>query len=269
MRMLVEKLSGEKVHIFKPGEQTGDADTAQIPTDSAAPSPPNQAPEKVGWGVEYDFREINAEKEYTSFQSSGLIKTADGKALSFDVSLEMSRERIDVTSLSIREGDAKVADPLVINFNGNAAALTESKIDFDLNADGQAERISFVRSGSGFLVLDNNKDGIVNDGSELFGPTTGNGFAELAQLDDDGNGWIDEADKAYADLGIWTRTEGGANVLQGLQASNVGAIYLQSTATSFDLKNSSNETDGVIQSTGVYLKEDGGAGTVQQVDLVS
>jgi hypothetical protein len=46
------------------------------------------------------------------------------------------------------------------------------------------------------------KDGRVNDGRELFGPITGDGFAELAAYDDDGNNWIDENDGIYDNLSI-------------------------------------------------------------------
>lgn len=267
MRLIVEKLSGEKVHIFKPQEQSNEetesAPSADTPAETGEPA------RQVGWGVEYDYEEIHAESERTAFAAFGIVKTADGKEIAFDVSLEMSRERIDITRLSMREGDAKPVDPLVINFNGNAAALTESKIDFDLDADGNKDSISFVRSGSGFLVLDKNKDGVVNDGTELFGPTSGDGFAELAAYDHDRNGWIDEGDNVYQDLSIWTRTDTGENLLRDLKSSNVGAIYLHSTATPFDLKDTQNHTDGAVKSTGIYLSESGGAGTIQQVDLVT
>lgn len=44
---------------------------------------------------------------------------------------------------------------------------------------------------------------LVNNGSELFGPTNGNGFQELAEYDKDGNGWIDENDEIFGSLKIW------------------------------------------------------------------
>jgi hypothetical protein len=57
----------------------------------------------------------------------------------------------------------------VINFNGKAPALTEKKFSFDLDSDGKEDQISFVGSDSGFLAVDLNDDGLVNDGKELFG----------------------------------------------------------------------------------------------------
>jgi len=64
----------------------------------------------------------------------------------------------------------------------------------DLDANGVTEKISFVGSGGGFLALDKNSDGVVNDGRELFGAATGQGFKELAEYDSDNNNWINEND---------------------------------------------------------------------------
>ena len=71
--------------------------------------------------------------------------------------------------------------------------LSDQTFYFDLDADGEEEEISMLK-GSGYLALDKNEDGIINDGSELFGTGNGDGFADLARYDEDGNGWIDEND---------------------------------------------------------------------------
>lgn len=51
-----------------------------------------------------------------------------------------------------------------------------------------------VRPGGVFLALDKNGDSVINDGKELFGAATGQGFKELAIYDSDKNYWIDEND---------------------------------------------------------------------------
>lgn len=84
----------------------------------------------------------------------------------------------------------------------------------DLDADGMEDQISFVLPGSGFLALDLNGDGRINDGRELFGPETGDGFAELARYDEDGNQWIDENDPVFERLRIWTKDAEGRDVLR-------------------------------------------------------
>jgi hypothetical protein len=180
--------------------------------------------------------------------------------------MKMEREYFTQTNISIREGDA-LTDPLVINFGGSAADLTDVKFSFDLNADGTNEEISFVTHGSGILVFDKNQDGVANDGSELFGPTTGQGFVELAVHDADNNAWIDEADAIYNALRVWTKDSSGADTLLTLKEANVGAIYLGSVDTQFDVKDSQNALQGRIQESGVYLTEEGEARTIQQLDI--
>ncbi len=129
-------------------------------------------------------------------------------------------------------------------------------------------RSSKLGAGSGFLALDKNGDGIINDGSELFGALTGNGFAELAKYDQDGNGWIDEADEIFNKLLIWQKDEQGNDVLRGLGAAGVGAIYLGSANTNFSLNSATdNHTNAVIRQTGMFLYENGESGTMQQVDF--
>lgn len=208
-----------------------------------------------------------AEMEHTAYQSQGCVKTQDGREISFNVEVEMSRafcEKYD----SLTMEDYVCVDPLVLNLEGNVGQISDQKFLFDLNADGTEEEISFTGQGSGFLALDKNKDGIINDGSELFGTTSGNGFKDLAAYDEDGNGWIDENDAIFNDLSIWTLDDKGEKVLISLKDADVGAIYLGSASTEFSLKNEENHnTNGVIRSTGIFLKESGGAGTIQHIDL--
>ncbi|MDR1571176.1 MAG: hypothetical protein LBS32_01490, partial [Clostridiales Family XIII bacterium] len=118
------------------------------------------------------------EKESLSYSAQGLVRTADGRSISIDVSLNMSREfaaTLDQSFVSVE----KATDPLIINLSGGSASLTATKYAFDLDLDGSADQISFAGEGSGFLALDKNGDGRINDGAELFGPSSGSGFGEL------------------------------------------------------------------------------------------
>lgn len=265
IRRLLAMLTGEEVKVFDAAELQPDTGPAvQAPT--TANSAPSQS---VGFGVEYDYRESYTEVEQTAFDAQGVVQTADGREINFNLSLFMARSYHVETSVSLRLGDARQkSDPLVINFSGNAAQLTDRRFAFDLNADGTAsEQINFVTGGSGFLAFDRNADGAINNGSELFGTKTGDGFAELALLDSDNNGWIDENDAAYAQLSVWTRDEMGADTLRSLQEANVGAISLARVATPFDIKDQNNALQAQVRASGVYLQENGGVGSIQQVDL--
>lgn len=208
-----------------------------------------------------------AETEHTAYEAKGVAKTADGREISFGVTVEMSRgfcQRYE----TLTQETLTLCDPLVINLDSNTASVSDMKFLFDLDADGKEEEMSFAGKGSGFIALDRNGDGKINDGSELFGTKSGDGFADLAAYDEDGNGWIDEADSIYKDLRIWTKDENGNDILMDLKSADVGALYLGNASTEFSLNDmETNKTNGVIRSTGVYLKESGGVGTMQHVDL--
>lgn len=270
MKALVEKLFGVKIKIaFVPKT---DGQPPELPTGSDCPRPAEEADpaavQRQGWGLDYQLRETRTESEQTDFSAKGVVQTADGRRIKFDLSLTMQREFTEEYQFRLRAGDALI-DPLVVNFNGTAAQLTDQRYAFDLNADGQDENIPFVKAGSAFLALDKNGDGKINNGRELFGPTTGNGFSELAQYDADGNSWIDENDPVYDRLRLWSLDDAGKTKLTSLAEKNVGAIYLGNTSTPFTLKTDAQETQGQIASTGIYLKEQGGVGLVQQVNLVA
>lgn len=209
-----------------------------------------------------------AETESTTFASQGLVRTTDGREIGFNIELSMSRgfaSQIDVVS----KQNYIFTDPLVINLDTNATSVSDVKIGFDLDSDGREEQISFAGEGSGFLALDKNNDGKINDGSELFGTQSGDGFADLAEFDEDGNGWIDENDSIYNSLKIWTKDAEGNDHLDTLKSMDVGAIYLGNVNSEFSLNNDDNATNAVVRKTGIYLKESGGAGTVNHIDLAT
>lgn len=220
-----------------------------------------------GWGLEYDSTEIHREAEKTSFQAQGTIKTADGREINLSLELNLSRSFVKAQNISIRAGDALKIDPLIINFDAASANLTDQRFSFDLDCDGKTDQISFASPGSGFLALDLNGDGRINNGSELFGPASGNGFADLAAYDQDHNGWIDENDSIYEKLRIWSKDEQGNDVLSALGQKGVGAIYLGHVDTRFGLKNTDNESKGDLRQTGIFVRENGTVGTIQHVDL--
>lgn len=267
LRAMIAMLTGREVKVFDAAELESAA-----PVDIEAPAQPVNAPaatpRNAGYGIEYERHESYTESEQTSFAASGVVKTADGREISFSLSLTMTRSYHEESDVSIRQGDARrKQDPLVLNFNGTAAQLTSQRFKFDLDSDGKNEEINFVSGGSGFLALDRNGDGRINNGSELFGARSGDGFAELAALDADGNGWIDENDSAYDQLRVWIKDAAGNDRLATLRQANVGALSLGRIATPFELKDSSNALQGQIRSTGIFLQEDGKAGTIQKIDL--
>ena len=219
----------------------------------------------------------NIEQEDTSFSTVGSVRTKDGREINFNVNVNMSRRCEEYYREELNVAQFALYDPLVINLDTDATELSDQTFYFDLDADGEEEEISMLK-GSGYLALDKNEDGIINDGSELFGTGNGDGFADLARYDEDGNGWIDENDSIWSKLKIWCKDEKGNDVLYKLSDKGVGAICLQNVSTDFTLQGDrtaqdgateANATNGAIRKTGIFLYENGNVGTVQHVDMAA
>nr|WP_314901096.1 hypothetical protein [uncultured Deefgea sp.] len=218
---------------------------------------------------EIQYHASEHESEQTQFQATGVIKTADGREISFSSELTLSRSFSQTIDINIATGSAArpKKDPLVLNYDAPVVTLSDKTFQFDIDADGNKESLHMLNRGSAYLALDRNQDGKINNGTELFGAQSGNGFADLAQYDGDRNGWIDEGDSVYADLKLWLKDASGQDQLLSISQLSIGAISLSYARGDFDLNNQQNQNYGQIRSSGVYLKENGQVGTLQQLDL--
>ena len=255
VKAIVERLLGHSITLLSSG------DIAATAVAEGSPAPGANAP---AGGFAYSRSETLERTEVASFDAAGTVRTADGREIAFQLSLSMARFERETRSVSLQAGAAK--DPLVVNFGADAASLRSQRFSFDLQGNGQAVDMPLLGQGSGFLVLDALDGGRVASGRQLFGPASGDGFADLAAYDSDANGWIDEADPVFSRLGVWTPDAAGGGAVRSLIAAGVGALGLDRVATPFALKDGAEL--GAVRSSGVYLREAGGAGTLQQVDVV-
>jgi hypothetical protein len=282
MRLILEALTGKKISIVSPEDYGKGVNPAVSSLPVEAPN--QEAPPRSGWGLEYDYHEVTAEHEEMAFAATGEVETADGQHLDVAMELAMSRDFVQTKDIRLRAGDAVLVDPLIINFADQPPSLTGQKVAFDLNTDGISEQISFVAPGSGLLFLDRNNDGRATDGSELFGPASGSGFTELAALDSDANGWLDANDPMFAKLQLWAKGyvqaspnsvpssagngAAGADSFTSLKDLGIGAILLTHQVTPFSLNAPLNHQLGQVTNSGLFLREDGSAGSIQEILLV-
>jgi hypothetical protein len=106
--------------------------------------------------------------------------------------------------------------PLLVNVGKGPWTLTSTSegVEFDLDADGNRNHVSWTPQGStlAFVAVDLNRNGRIDDGSELFGESmlladgtrAPNGFAALAVHDRNKDGRIDAADAIWPRLLLWT-----------------------------------------------------------------
>ncbi|MFH0824236.1 MAG: hypothetical protein V2B18_15900, partial [Pseudomonadota bacterium] len=167
-------------------------------------------------------------------------------------------------------------DPLVLDLDGNGFDTIgiQNGPYFDMAGDGFAEHTGWVGPGNGFLAMDKNGDGIINDGKELFGDQTvlkdgskaPNGFRALAEWDDNGDGRIDAADAVFSELQVWTDEDGDGyslpEELHTLEDLGIKSIGLGSTVTNVADPQGNTQTR-----LGSFEKDDGSTGEIGEYNF--
>lgn len=134
------------------------------------------------------------------------------------------------------------ASPLVLDLDGDGIELislnSSDAVYWDIDLDGFSEATGWASPDDGFLVVDINDNGIIDDSSELFGDQTGfeNGFLALKEYDSNGDNLITNADAMWSDLLIWKDLNGDgisqANELSSLDNLLITEIDLGYTDVS-------------------------------------
>jgi len=217
-----------------------------------------------------EIKEEYYKKQTVDFSTKVEIQTPNNN-YTMNLELAFSQELYEVHQNELTLGNTALLDPLVINYEDDINPfdnLSELRFEFDLNNDGENELIPLLKKGAGFLAYDKNENGKIDNGSELFGPQTNNGFKELAKHDNDKNNWIDENDSIFNSLKVWQKNDTGENNLVSLIDLNIGAIYLGEVQSGFSYQNSIEKINAVQKSNGIYVKNDGsGIRMINALDL--
>ncbi|MDT8338592.1 MAG: Ig-like domain-containing protein [Sulfurimonas sp.] len=166
------------------------------------------------------------------------------------------------------------AAPIVFDLNSNGITSTSTQsnnVYFDYNADGLRERTGWAERGDGLLAVDVNSDGIINDGSELFGDytklpdgsTAADGYAAMQLYDSNNDGRIDSLDANFNDLLLWNDTnldgQSSTDELSTLTANGIVSIALLPNPLSV------TENGNRISYETTYTKSDGTDGIVRDL----
>ncbi|MDT3722091.1 hypothetical protein RND78_21520, partial [Pseudomonas oryzihabitans] len=161
-------------------------------------------------------------------------------------------------------------DPLSLDLDGDGIETVSANtgIVFDFDGDGLKTGTGWVKGDDGFLVLDRNGNGTIDNGGELFGIDTikangkkaTNGFDALSDLDNNADGIFNADDKAFGEVRVWQdKNQDGvaqASELKSLKDLNIAAIHLASKETNID------SNGNRITATGRFDFADGHSGTV-------
>jgi len=258
---LLSKITGKKVK-FKLLEKLK-TDQQEV-NENIKIQPQNQI---VPYGFRLSASYSRELKTDFSFSAKAIVKTQDSREISIDLNLNFSQSFAERFDIDIRFGMPKNVDPLVINFDGKLPSFVPKTFEFDIDIDSELDKVSLLSKGNGFLALDKNQNGKIDNGSELFGPALNDSFLELSQYDSDKNGWIDENDEVFSNLLVWIKTESEDKILK-IKELNIGAIFLGNINSQYNLQNSeNNKTLGTVQKTGIFLFESGKPGILQHIDI--
>lgn len=150
--------------------------------------------------------------------------------------------------------DPKYYDPIVIDMDGDGIELLpmNGTINFDHDNNGFREATGWISGDDAFLAFDKNKNGIIDNGSELFGDhSSTNGFEELKKYDLNSDGFINKDDEIWYELVLWQDKNSNGISDEGeltkLSESKIKSIDLRYTNVSREfLENYIKQTTKVI-----------------------
>jgi hypothetical protein len=207
-------------------------------TGTATSSVPEAAAAKPA-ALRYSGREFGGKaKKFTLASIGGQLAVSLRKAGSVD-----PRAGVVPGATIMKFGDVTVGmlSPVILDLDGDGIEMRsrkDSRARFDMDGDGSRDDTGWHGKGDGFLVIDRNLDGIVNDGSEL-SFLTENASAKsdldaLASLDSNRDGTISSADKRFGELKVWKDSNGNGvtdpGELKSLADHGIASISLAGRA---------------------------------------
>ncbi|TFW29789.1 SdrD B-like domain-containing protein [Duganella callida] len=184
------------------------------------------------WGV----------KNYGSNDQIDSDVQGDGKSL---VNVTKTDTIILTSGKNDMSWDASIT-PIAIDLNGDGIhtiARQDMTGSFDLLGTGKAIQSGWLSKGDGFLAIDKNGNGQIDDISELFGGASkGSGFAKLSSFDSNHDGLVDASDADFASLLIWQDANSNGNTDAGelITLKQAGIVSLKVASTELPFLDENN-----------------------------
>ncbi|MBQ4810043.1 hypothetical protein J8M20_01795 [Pseudoalteromonas luteoviolacea] len=259
LKLLVQRLTGKEVKWYEDviGKDISHHEASQMISRTQNSAGEQNPPTQVM------VERFIHESQSNALKVGGQIKLENGKQLNFLFKAEFEQS---YTSYHRAIENVNMKDPLVISFTNRAVELDKEDMHFDIDGDGKKDQFAHLKKGYGYLALDLNQNNKVDDGTELFGALSGNGFSDLARYDEDQNGFIDEHDSIFDSLRVWVKNK-DEDKLISLEEAKIGAVSVANVQTPLNIRQF-GELKGAVRKSGFYLSENGTPGLIQQVDYV-
>jgi len=112
--------------------------------------------------------------------------------------------------------------PIMLDLNGDGVQVvgkSAANVYFDIDNSGFFKNTSWISKQDGFLVLDRNYNGFIDDGSEMFSngfvADAAKGLASMRWVDANADGDITAADPVFSQLRVWQDANGNGTVDTG------------------------------------------------------
>jgi Ca2+-binding RTX toxin-like protein len=188
-----------------------------------------------------------------------------------------SRRKIEANymkNLLNNPNDKRLIDPVVIDLDSDGVellSLEDSSIFFDMDVDGYLENTAWVSSEDGILTIDINRDGQINDISEVFSEKYGSGafksgIEALTSLDSTKNGMITSVDDKFNQILVWQDLNQDGisqpNELKTLTQHGITSINLSGLPTE------SSQNGNIVRTRSLFNRTDGTIGQIADVALI-